>query len=40
MTSKTSSLNIAINNGKQPNYSITVEGRRAYYKGIILKILK
>ena len=32
MTSQTSSLNIAIKNGKQPNNSITVEDRRTYKK--------
>ena len=30
MMSQTSSLNIAIKNGKQPNNSITVEDRRTY----------
>ena len=38
MMSQTSSLNIAIENGKQPNNLITVEDRRTYQKGIISNI--
>ena len=39
MTLQTSSLNIAIKNGKQSNNSITVEDRRTYQKGIISNIV-
>ena len=38
MTSQTSSLNIAIKNGKQPNNSITAEDCRIYQRGIISNI--
>ena len=38
MTSQTSSVNIAIKNGKQPNNLITVEDHRTYWKGIISNI--
>ena len=40
MTSQTSSLIIAIKNGKQPNNSITVEDGGTYKKGFISNILK
>ena len=36
--SQTSSLNIAIKNGKQPNNLITVEDCRTFWKRIILNI--
>ena len=40
MTSQTSSLIIAIKNGKQSNNLTTVEDRTTYYKEIISNILK